>query len=161
MMATNFRLPVWAKSYRELFFRVALVLKGIDGVLEILGSAAFFSVGPGFILMVVKFVTQDEIAEDPHDLVANFLRRTAAHLSLSGEHFIGMYLLIDGVVKVALVIALLKRVRRAYPVAITIFFALFIYESYRFTIHPSFALIVLSAADLVVLALILIEYSTI
>ncbi len=157
-MAKNFKLPRWLLYYRELFFRIAILLKGLDGILEILGGAAFFSVGPRFIVKVVGFLTQDEIAEDPHDVVANFLRRTAAHLSLSGEHFIGAYLLIDGVIKIALVAALLKRVRGAYPVAVTIFFALFIYEFYRFAIHPSFALIILSAVDLIVISLILIEY---
>ena len=83
-MTKAFKPSLLVKQNREVLFRVGILLKGFNGFLEILGGVALFSVGPQFLLKVVRYVTQDEIAEDPHDLVANFLRHIATHLSISG-----------------------------------------------------------------------------
>jgi len=50
---------------RELLFRVSILLKGLDGALEIAGGIALWAVSPGSIVRVVGLLTQDEIAEDP------------------------------------------------------------------------------------------------
>ena len=41
--------------------------------MEIVGGIALLVVSPALILRVIEFLTQDEIAEDPRDLVANYL----------------------------------------------------------------------------------------
>jgi uncharacterized membrane protein len=65
---------------RERLFRISVLLKGLNGALEIVGGVALFAVSPAFILRTVALLTQDEIAEDPRDLIANYLRRAANHL---------------------------------------------------------------------------------
>ncbi len=160
-MTKAFKPSLLVKQNREVLFRVGILLKGFNGFLEILGGVALFSVGPQFLLKVVRYVTQDEIAEDPHDLVANFLRHIATHLSISGEHLFGLFLLIDGLINIGLVVALLKRIRIAYPIATAIYATVFIYEIYRFIIHPSLGLTALATIDLIVIALVLFEYHAI
>lgn len=123
-----------------------------------LGGVALFAISPAFIVHVVAFLTQAEITEDPCDLVANYLRRAAVHLSLTGEHFISAYLVVHGVVKVGLVGALLKRKLRAYPLSIIVFAAFIVYQLYRFTLTRALGLIALSLFDLVVISLIYLEY---
>lgn len=147
------------RSYlRELFFRVGVWLKGLDAILEIIGGVALLLVSPAFILRVVAFLTQDELAEDPRDLVANYVLHVARHLSVGTVHFAAFYLLAHGMVKVALVVALLKRVLSAYPISVIVFGAFIAYQLYRFTLTHSAGLIALSIFDLLVIGLIWLEY---
>lgn len=106
---------------RELLFRISVLLKGVDALLEIVGGIALWMVSPGMIVRLVHFLTQDEIAEDPHDLVASLLRHSAARFSVSGEHFIAIYLLAHGVVKGFAVAMLLQNKLWAYPFAVVVF----------------------------------------
>lgn len=143
---------------RELFFRIAILLKGLDGALEIFGGAVLLTIGPASILRVVAFLTQGELAEDPHDLVANYALQVAQHLSISTEHFAALYLLIHGAIKLVLVGALLRGKIWVYPVAIIVFAAFIAYQLYRFTLTHSVGLIALSIFDLVVISLVWVEY---
>lgn len=146
------------RGWREILFLVSVWFKGLDGLLELLGGAALLSVSPGFVLGLVRLLTQDEIAEDPRDLVANALLRGASRLSLAGEHFMALYLIIHGVVKIALVSALLKRFLIAYPLSIVVFAGFVAYQLYRYTFTRGLGLLALTALDFVVIALICLEY---
>jgi uncharacterized membrane protein len=146
------------RGLREVLFLFGMSVKGIDGLLELIGGAALFAVPPAFLLRAVRFLTQDEIAEDPRDLIANALRRAAAHLSFASEHFMAIYLLVHGIVKLILVWALVARVTLAYPVSMAVFAGFIAYQSYRYACTHGTGLLVLSAFDLIVLGLIWLEY---
>ncbi len=150
--------PAAKSQLRELLFRISVALKGLHAVLEIVGGIALLVVSPALILRVIEFLTQDEIAEDPRDLVANYLLDAARHLSLGSQHFAAYYLLSHGVIKAFLVAALLKSKLWAYPLALTVFGAFIAYQLYRFTFTHSTGLIALSLFDLVVIWLIWLEY---
>jgi uncharacterized membrane protein len=143
---------------RELLFRVSLVLKGLDGIAEIAGGVALWLVSPAFVNRVVRWLTAGEISEDPHDLIANFLRREASRFSLSGEYFVAVYLLIHGVIKIVIVAALLKDALWAYPIAIVVFFGFIVYQIYQYTLTGGFGLIALSVFDAVIIVLVWLEY---
>lgn len=146
------------RNAREVLFLISVWFKGLDGFLELVGGIALFAVTPGLILHVVRFVTQDEIAEDPRDLLANALRHAARHLTFATEHFMAVYLLVHGVVKVVLVWALLARVLVAYPISMVIFAGFIVYQLYRYTITHGAGLLFLSGLDVIVIALIFLEY---
>lgn len=143
---------------RELLFRVGVSLKGIDGILEIAAGAMLLFITPASILRLVAGLTQDELTEDPRDLVANALLRAAKHLSLSTEHFMAAYLLSHGVIKLAMVIGLLEEWLWAYPTAIAVFAAFIAYQIYRFLLTHGFGLIALSLFDAIVIVFIWLEY---
>lgn len=82
------------RSWRERLFLVGVWIKGLDGTLEILGGIALLTVSPSLVLRTVQFLTQDEITEDPHDLVATYFLHLAARLSVSAQHFMALYLLL-------------------------------------------------------------------
>lgn len=146
------------RGLREVLFLFGVAVKGIDGLLELIGGAALFMVPPAFLLRTVRFLTQDEITEDPRDLIANALRHAAAHLSFATEHFMAIYLLLHGVVKLILVWALVARMTIAYPVSMVVFAGFIAYQSYRYAFTHGTGLLVLSAFDLIVLGLIWLEY---
>ena len=143
---------------RELLFRASVSLKGLHAIFEILGGIALLVVSPDFILRAVAWLTQDELAEDPKDLVANYALGVARHLSIGSEHFAAYYLLSHGIVKLALVGALLANKLWAYPLAIIVFGAFIVYQVYRFTFTHSLGLVALSVFDLAVIWLIWLEY---
>ncbi len=145
-------------ALRELLFRVSVWLKGLNAAAEILAGAALFAVGRGSILRVLAFLTADELAEDPRDLVANRLLSAARHLSLKGEHFMAIYLLSHGAIKLGLVAALLKEKLWAYPLAVAVFGAFIVYQVARFSVTKSAGLLALSLFDAVVILLIWLEY---
>ena len=142
---------------REVLFRVGVILKGLDGVLEIAGGIALWLVSPGLILRWVGLLTQDEITRNRHDVILHHLRLAVGHL-VTGKHFLALYLLAHGMVKIFVVVALLKNRLWAYPVAIGVFSAFIAYQLYRFTLGGSAGLILLSAFDLIVIGLIWMEY---
>jgi uncharacterized membrane protein len=146
------------KPLRERFFRVSVLLKGLNALLEIVGGVTLLGVSPAFILRTVALLTQDELAEDPRDFIANYFLHAASHLSLSGQRFAAIYLLGHGVIKIGLVWALLKHKLWAYPLSIIVFGAFIVYQLYRFTLTHGLGLIALSLFDLVVIWLIYLEY---
>jgi uncharacterized membrane protein len=142
---------------RELFFRVGVILKGLDGFLEIAGGTALWLVSPGLIIRWVGILTQDEVARNRHDVIAHHLRVALGSL-VSGRHFLAVYLLAHGVVKLFVVVALLTNRLWAYPVSIVVFGGFIVYQVYRYTLTHGAGLILLCSFDLIVIALIWMEY---
>ena len=96
-------------------FEIGIVLKGIDGLLEIVGGVLLLLVAPAEISGLVHTLTQHELSEDPRDLIASRLLRTANSLTRPGQLLGAGYLLVHGIVKVVLVLALLRNKLWAYP----------------------------------------------
>ena len=60
-------------------FQVGIILKGLDGVLEVISGVLLLMVSPATIDRVVTSLTQHELSEDPRDLLATHLLRTAQY----------------------------------------------------------------------------------
>src|SRR5215510_15716373 len=135
-----------------------MVLKGVDGVLEVVGGLILLVVSPATINRIVTALTQHELSQDPHDFIATRLLNTAHGLTKGSVLFASLYLLTHGAVKVVLVAALLRNKLWAYPWMIA-FLLLFIgYQIYRIVLEPSAALVALTAFDLLVVWLTFREY---
>jgi uncharacterized membrane protein len=143
---------------REILFRWSVSLKGLHALLEVLGGIALLLVTPDLILRAVTLLTQDELTEDPSDLVASFLLHAAQQVSVGSELFAALYLFSHGIVKGLLVIALLRHRLWAYPLSLVVFGLFVLYQLYRFSFTHAAGLIALSLFDLLVMWLIWIEY---
>ncbi len=135
-----------------------MFLKGLDALFEIAGGIALRIVKPSLIFHLVALLTQDEIVEDPRDLIANYVRHAAGRISVGSEHFMALYLLSHGVVKMFAVGALLKNKLWGYPLSIVVFGGFIVYQIYRYLLAGGLGLIALSIFDLIVVALIWLEY---
>ena len=142
----------------HVLFDISAVGKGIDGALEILGGAVLLLISPMEVHGIVRILTQHELSEDPHDLVAKYFLNSTPHLSGVTQRFAATYLLWHGAVKVALVAGLLLKRRRAYPAAILAFLLFLVYQLYRYSHTHAPELLVLSVADALVIALTWLEY---
>ena len=122
------------------------------------GGILLFWVNPATLNRIVILLTQSELSEDPKDLIANLLIKTAQKFSVSTQLFGIVYLLSHGVIKIVLVASLWQRRLWAYPAAIIFFTAFCIYQMYRFLFTHSIWLIFLTVLDIFVIALTWIEY---
>jgi len=141
-------------------FALALAIKGIDGALELIGGLLLFVVPPSAITLVFRSLTQHELSEDPHDVIAIHLRAAAEQLagSASVRGFGVLYLIGHGVIKLVLVGALVRRIRPAFPVAIAFLGSFILYESYRSVLGHSIALLVFAALDTGITTMVVREY---
>jgi uncharacterized membrane protein len=139
-------------------FDVGVILKGIDGILEIVGGLFLLLVPLRDIRRFLIWVTGRELSKDPKDFIATRLVHLANTLSVSGYRLTIAYLLIHGIVKVFLVYMLLRRRLWAYPTAIAVFAAFGVYQVYQFTISHSALLIALTVLDAAVIFLTVWEY---
>jgi uncharacterized membrane protein len=137
----------------HLIFQVSLFLKGAFAIFEIAGGILAYVVPQQFVLNVVAVLTQGELAEDPRDVVANYLLHTAQTVSVSTRHFAAVYLLSHGAVKLWLILGLLREKLWYYPTAMVIFGLFIVYQLYRFSLTHSVFLLLITVLDVVVIAL--------
>src|SRR6516225_10067788 len=62
-------------------FKIGLVLKGLDGILEVVGGILLLFLSPHAIEHIARTLTAHELSEDPHDLIARYLVHSTSHLS--------------------------------------------------------------------------------
>jgi len=139
-------------------FEIGIILKGLDGVLEMIGGLLLLVVSPATIDRVVTSLTQHELSEDPRDLVATHLLKTAHGLTGSAVLFGAVYLLAHGVVKIILVAALLKDELWAYPWMIVFLGIFIVYQVYRLSFKLSVGLTLLTVFDAFIAWLTYREY---
>ena len=129
-------------------FKIGLVLKGLDGILEVVGGILLLFLSPNAIEHLVRVLTAHELSEDPHDLIARYLLHTTAHLSHGTTVFGAIYLLSHGIAKIVLVALVLKDKLWAYPWLIALLLAFIAYQLYRITVvHFSAGLTALTVFD--------------
>jgi uncharacterized membrane protein len=134
-------------------FWVAVVGKGLNGLLELVGGVLLLLVSPDRIHQLAVALTQGELSEDPRDVVATHLLHTTAGLTAGATLFGAAYLLLHGLVKVVLVIALLRDKLWAYPWMIGVLAVFIGYQLYRIALSPTAGLVALTAFDLVIVVL--------
>jgi uncharacterized membrane protein len=129
-------------------FKIGLVLKGLDGILEVAGGILLLFLSPHAIEHLVRALTAHELSEDPHDLIARYLLHTTAHLSHGTTLFGAIYLLSHGIAKIVLVALVLRDKLWAYPWLIILLLAFIAYQLYRITaVHFSIGLTLLTVFD--------------
>ncbi len=140
-------------------FKIGLVLKGLDGILEIIGGILLLFLSPQAIEHIARTLTAHELTEDPHDLIARYILHTSSHLTTSTTLFGAVYLLSHGVAKVVLVALVLREKLWAYPWLIALLLAFIAYQLYRITaVHFSIGLTLLTIFDAVLVWLTWREY---
>lgn len=150
--------PVSIRRWRHRLFRLGVVLKGVDGLLEVAGGVLLAALGRQGVSRTVAFLTQRELAEDPRDVVAGFLVHHVGQMAVGTLRFAVIYLLAHGAVKIWLAGGLLRERRWVFPIALAFLGAFIVYQIYRLTYLPSAALAALTVLDVVILLLVWREY---
>ncbi len=147
------------KAIFHVGFEVAILLKGIHAGLEVIGGVLLWFIKPATLDTWIQVLTQNELAEDPQDYIANLLVGLGQRYTVDAQQFGVFYLLSHGLVKVVLVLLLWRRKLWAYPVAVAVLGVFIAYQVFRWTSTHSTFLIGLSVLDALLIALTLIEYA--
>jgi uncharacterized membrane protein len=139
-------------------FEISILLKGLHALTECIGGIALYLVPSAAITHWVAILTQQELLEDPHDMVAGYLLNAAQHLSVGTQTFYALYLLSHGLVKVLLVVGLLREKLWAYPSSLVALAAFVAYQLYRYSYTHSPGLIVLTVFDVFIAVLVWHEW---
>jgi len=142
----------------HLAFEISLLLKALFALGQIIGGIVALFVTKDFLLKTVSVLTQEELAEDPRDLIANYLLHSAQNLSIGTQLFVALYLLGHGSIKLWLIIGLLRQKLWYYPTAILVFGLFIAYQLYRFNFTHSVWLLLITLVDVIVIALTWHEY---
>jgi uncharacterized membrane protein len=146
------------KDMVDRVFEIGIIAKGLNGLAELVGGLLLLFATPGSVYRLAVVLTQGELSEDPHDVIARYLLHTANGLTGSAVLFGAVYLLLHGSVKVVLVIALLLNKLWAYPCMIIVLLIFIGYQLYRIALQPSAGLIALTVFDALIVALTWREY---
>lgn len=146
------------RTATDTAFRIAIYLKGLDGLLETAGGILLFIINPSQIDRLAQWLTHGELSEDSHDFIATHILKSAHHLSGSTLTFGAVYLLIHGLVKLVLVYEVIHDRIWAYIGLIVVTVLFIIYQSYRMVVSFSLGMLLLTIFDLVVIYLTQNEY---
>lgn len=153
-------MPAKKPSPVHLAYLVTLTVKGFDGAIEILAGLVILLTGPQRIYRWVVRVTAPEIYDGSHVAAVHAIRRGAQHLATSGAHFVEFYLVVHGLLKLALVVVLLRGGGRwIFPVGALILLGFITYMIMRLSEQWSNWLLGFALFDMLTLALVLTEWA--
>ena len=142
----------------DRLLRAALFLKGLDGAVELLAGLALAVVGPRELGGLTRRAVAHHLLGSPHGALAERFTTGEAALTGGDRTFAVLYLTLHGLLKLGLVVALLRELRPAYPVAVGVLVVFVGYEVHRALQTGSEALWVAAALDLAVVVLVVREY---
>ncbi len=147
----------WARWLHELF-EASLILKGLFALAEAGAGLGLLVTSNHRITAFVDWLTRNELAQDPGDWMARMAEHLVAGLSIETQHFYAIYLLSHGLLKLAMVGALARRVTWAYPVSMVLLAGFILYQVNHWTHTHSPPLLFLSAFDAIMILLVWREY---
>ena len=149
-------MPLSPRLHR--LFDISIGLKGIDGLLEIIGGLILLVLSPAQMGWLASLLTQKELSEDPRDLFANFFLTTASNVSPHGKFVSVVFLLSHGLVKIFLVWELFRGRLWAYPLTIVILLFFIASQTLEIVHNHSLFLTSLTVLDAFIVVLAWQEY---
>lgn len=143
------------------YFLVSIFFKGVISFAEIVLGIATFFIPLSLVTDTILRYTDEELAENSTDFIANQLNHIVHHLSFASGTFIALYLLSRGLLKALLIVGLLKNQLWAYPASLIVIALFILYQIYQLVILFSLPLIALTVFDLFVMWSIWREYEVV
>ena len=142
----------------ERLFKLALLVKGVDGAVELIGALALLVVSGDLVNHLIADVLARDLLGPPDGSLARHFVAGTAEFASGNRTFAITYLALHGVVKLVLVAALLRKWLPAYPVAVVVLALFVAYEIYRAIHTGSVLLPFLAALDVAIIVLVVREY---
>ncbi len=147
------------KTTTEKLFDIAITVKGIDGAAQIIGAIVLAIIPPSVITGLAHSIVTRDLVGDQEGTLAHHLTKAAADFADGSTRWFALiYLLVHGLIKIGLVLALLRKIMPMYPVAVAVLGGFVFYELYRAIRTHSIALPIFAAIDIVIIILVLREY---
>lgn len=145
------------RALRTVFLG-AVAIKGIDGLVETVAGVAVMVLGTEGIHHLVIQLTAPELDLHPASKTIHLLRHGATNLEHASSRFIVIWLLVHGILKLALAIELLRGRSWIFPVAAVILSGFVAFMTYKLFVHYSLWLLAFALFDLITVVLVLNEW---
>ena len=149
------------KTLLDKTYEIGIIIKGIDGILELAGGILVLTLSPGMITGITRFLTENALQTDPRNFIATHIAHFGHHLAAGHNIFAAAFLLTHGLVKVVLVTCLLLNKLWAYPWALVILSLFLLYQAYQLITAPSFGMAFLTILDILIIGLIYREWQNV
>lgn len=154
-------MKILKENFLHLIFVVGIFIKSIDGLLELVAGVGLFLMKSGQIANFIQTIYSHELAQDPTDIVANYLIISAQDISVSTLNFAQLYLIMHGSIKLFLVTGLWLKKLWAYPVAGVVMTIFVVYQIIRIISMHSLILAFLTILDIIIIYLLRFEYASV
>jgi len=142
----------------RIAFVAAVAAKGADGIVETLAGILVAFLGTQGVYALVIQLSAPELGLHPDSTAVHLIRHGATSLAHAPSRFVVVWLLMHGILKLALAIELLRGKAWIYPVAAAILSGFVGYMSYKLVIHFSPWLLAFAVFDLLTVVLVLNEW---
>lgn len=146
------------KTLFDKTYEVGIIIKGIDGLFELLGGLVLLLVSPHTFGRLATWLTHGELDQDPHDFIAVHILHTGQQLAAGRNWFAIAFLLTHGIVKVVLVVALLRNKLWAYPFAFVALGLFLVYQVYELVLQVTAGMALLTVLDVIIIWLVWREW---
>lgn len=146
------------RSPLDFTFRVAVVLKGLYGVGEVIVGVLLAVAGSAAVTSWVTSITAPTLAVHPHEFLATLLVNSVASLTGGLALFLAIYLMVHGMVKIVLLWAVATQHPRVYPWMIHLLSGFVLYQVVKILIAFSLPLLLLTLVDLFIIVLTVREW---
>jgi uncharacterized membrane protein len=137
--------------------KLVIYLKGAIGILQALAGTILLLIGPNRISTLIENSLERDV-ENPGSMIHNILVRLADASSVNIHIFIALFMIVHGFVFISAVFALIHKRMWAFPSAGLLLLLFIIYQMYRLSQEFSILMIILTAIDIIILALLSLEY---
>ena len=142
----------------RLYFRISIFIKGAISLAEMLAGIALLFIPVSYFLNLLATYAESELREDSGGFIASHMLSLSHQAAAISGTFIALYLLSRGLIKVALIWAMLKNKLWAYPASLVVLGLFVLYQVYEIALHGSLAIVALTVFDLIVMYFMWREY---
>jgi len=147
------------RTVTDRLYFIGVSIKGVDGVLELLLGVALLLVPSLPHTALEAAASKASSGAIPFgQFISNYLENLDGTLAHWGTWLVIAYLIAHGAIKVLLVVCLLLRLHRVYPVAVAVLGVFLAYEIYLVCVKPGVTLGLFVLLDAVIVYLVIREY---
>lgn len=150
--------PEATNRLASLLYRFGLIIKGIDGLVELIGGLVLWLVPNWPLWLLTQLERTDRDDREVRLLIAQWAGRLDAGAAAGPQLPIILFLLSHGAVKLVLVYCLLKEYHWVYPYALGLLGFSALYQSSVLAQTPSIGMVLLTAVDVVIVGLVWREW---
>jgi uncharacterized membrane protein len=140
------------------FFMLTILAKGSLGLVQLGTAVAIFYGVTSRLPSLAQSIIAAELAEDPNDFLAARIMSLVGAIPETDLTFYTYYFAAHGLLHVVVVAALLVGANWAYPSAVVVLIIFVVYQIFEWFTVGGVMLLVLSAIDVLVIYLTLIEW---
>lgn len=153
------KVPFRETASFQLVYKIGVAIKGFDGLVELVAGLALW-LSPSLVHLLLGSIVGEAGAHSGKvaQYIADNVGRVDNDFAKSSLVFLVVFLISHGLIKLALVYALLRRITKAYPYALAVLGGFLLYQMYVLVMHPTIGMVAFTVLDAIIIWLVWGEY---